>query len=192
MTLIKLTTSPEKIEEYNKHIKNCKEKYPDDFNMDYIHNIDDLICPYEDVLRDPENKDILSDVKDTLTDFTGIYMNDQLDWIVSNYINEKIIDDNPFNISERFRICDYGVCDNASQVIEYYQNLEKEMNIDLGKCVLCLRPIVKKFQPENGGWRWHKWGPYIGVKEPHAEYIFDEDDDIRFVWCFHLYGMEEI
>ena len=58
--------------------------------------------------------------------------------------------------------------------------------------VIAIVLIIKKFQPEDGGWRWHKWGPYIGVKEPHAEYIFDEGDDIKFVWCFHLYGMEEV
>lgn len=189
MTLIKLTISPEKIEEYNGHIKNCKEKYPDDFDMDYIHNIDDLIPTYEAVINNPENQELLSDIKDTLTDFTGVYKCDQFNWLVSDYVNEKLIDNDAFNISNRFNICDYGVCDNASQAIEYFRNCEKEMKIDLGKCILCLRPIVKKFQPEEGGWRWHKWGPYIGVKKPRCEYIYDEGDDIKFVWCYHLHGI---
>jgi len=109
---------------------------------------------------------------------------------ISDYTNEKIIDNNPFYISEKFHICEYGVCDNASQAIKRFLKAEKELGIDLGKCILCLHPIVKKNQPHDGGWRWHKWGPYIGVKNPQYEYIWDEDDSIKFVWCYHLYGVE--
>lgn len=188
MKLIKLTTTPEKLEARNVSIRRCKEEFPD-FNMEEVHTIEDLIPSYQAVLDDPECVKIISDVKDTLTNFDGVYMNAQLECI-DDYINEKIKDNNPFYIGEKFGVCEYGVCDNASQAIDHFKNIEKERGIDFGNCVLCLRPIVKKNQPADGGWRWHKWGPYIGVKHPECEYIYDEGDDINFVWCYHLYGVE--
>ena len=35
-------------------------------------------------------------------------------------------------------------------------------------------------------WRWHKWGPYIGTKEPKCEYLYDEPE-IDKVVIFELY-----
>ena len=159
--------------------------------MEKISGIESLIPSYQAVLDDPNNKDVLSDVKDTLTDFTGVYYCDQFDWIVKDFVNEKLIDDSAFNIDHRFDVQCYGVCDNASQVIEYYRNIEKERGIDLGDCIICLRPIVKKWEPPRDGWRWHKWGPYIGVKHPTCEYIYDEGNDIQMVWCFHIHGVSK-
>lgn len=190
MTLVKLTTTPEKINTYNDNIKRCIKEYPDYFNEKMLANsIDDIICSYDAIINDPDCKDLISDVKDTLTDFTGIYVKSQYEF-VQDYMDQKIIDNNPFYIGEKFHLCEYGVADNASQVIEYFHKLEKERNIDFGKCIICLHPITKKYQPEDGGWRWHKWGPYIGKKNPQCEYIYDEDDTINFVWCYHLYGVE--
>ena len=45
-------------------------------------------------------------------------------------------------------------------------------------------------EPGEGGWRWHKWGPYIGKHDVQHEYLADEDlSDIgqEFVYIFHLY-----
>lgn len=56
---------------------------------------------------------------------------------------------------------------------EYYRNLENR-----GK---------------GGGWRWHKWGTYIGTLDPQCEYLDDEDfgEDFKYVLCFHLYHVKE-
>lgn len=190
MNLIKLTTTDQKLKEYNDNIRRCIKDEPDYFSeADLVTSLDDLMSSYDSVINDPECQKIISDVKDDLTDFTGVYIKDQYEF-VSDYANEKIIDNNPFYISEKFHICEYGVCDNASQAIKRFLKAEKDLGIDLGNCILCLRPIVKKNQPAEGGWCWHKWGPYIGVKDPQYEYIHDEDDSIKFVWCYHLYGVE--
>jgi hypothetical protein len=81
----------------------------------------------------------------------------------------------------------YGVCDNAEQVIAKYPELETSDR----KFVVILTPIIKSAQPSRNGWRWHKWGEYIGTQEPQCEYIYDEPV-IEEVLLFHIYEVEEI
>lgn len=191
MNLVELTISDKGIKDYNKNIKRCIKEYPQYFSeKDLIESLDDLIAPYESVLADSECQKIISDVKDNLTDFKGVYMCSQLEHYI-DYLNEKITDNDNFYFVNKYHRSCYGVADNASQVIEHFKAMESEMGIDFGKCVICLRPIRKNQQPSDGGWRWHKWGEYIGVKKPQCEYIYDEDDSIKFVWCFHLYSITE-
>lgn len=38
----------------------------------------------------------------------------------------------------------------------------------------------------GGGWRWEKWGPYIGTQRSVADYLHDEPD-IDYVYTFHVY-----
>lgn len=189
MNLVELTISNRGIKDYNKNIKRCIKEYPQHFSKkDLIERLDDLIASYESVLADSECQKIISDVKDNLTDFKGVYMCSQLEHYIG-YLNEKITDNNEFHFCDKYGLRCYGVADNASQVIEHFKAIESERGIDFGDCVICLRPIRKDQQPSDGGWRWHKWGEYIGVKEPQCEYIYDEDDSIKFVWCFHLYSI---
>lgn len=50
-------------------------------------------------------------------------------------------------------------------------------------------PFVKMERCEQypeGGWRWHKWGPYIGVQNPQCEYLYDEKN-IDVVYTYHIY-----
>jgi hypothetical protein len=42
----------------------------------------------------------------------------------------------------------------------------------------------------GGGWRWHKWGPYIGTQEPKCEYIHDEPE-IEEVFTYHVYELKQ-
>lgn len=37
-------------------------------------------------------------------------------------------------------------------------------------------PMVRAEQSPEGGWRWHKWGEYIGDHTPTAEYLYDEPE----------------
>lgn len=189
MNLVELTISDKGIKDYNKNIKRCIKEHPQHFSeKDLIESLDDLIAPYESVIADSECQKIISDVKDNLTDFKGVYMCSQLEHYI-DYLNEKITDNDNFYFVNKYHRSCYGVADNASQVIEHFKAIESEMGIDFGNCVICLRPIRKDQQPSEGGWRWHKWGKYIGVKKPQCEYIYDEDDSIKFVWCFHLYSI---
>lgn len=76
----------------------------------------------------------------------------------------------------------YGVCDTVEQVLERYKNV---INNSDNQIVISFAPIKKSEQPEHGGWRWHKWGQYIGTHTPTHEYLYDEKD-IDEVLIFHV------
>lgn len=118
---------------------------------------------------------------------------------------------------------DYGVCDTPEQFLNYKYTpgdfgrwilnnkkleitpeieLELETEITLGeylrnsdrKFAVGFNPI--KQDPENpgGGWRWHKWGTYIGKHNICCEYLDDEDlSDINqdYILCFHIYEFKD-
>lgn len=79
----------------------------------------------------------------------------------------------------------YGVADNIEQIKEFY----KEQIAADAPIVISVTEISKENQPEDGGWRWHKWGQYIGVKEPQCEYLYDEPE-IDSVYVFHVYAVK--
>ncbi len=77
----------------------------------------------------------------------------------------------------------YGVCDSLDQLKEsetfqYYQNSSEKYCVSLVK-------ISKSEQPKEGGWRMHKWGPYIGNQDPKCEYIADEPE-IEELWTYRF------
>lgn len=75
----------------------------------------------------------------------------------------------------------YGVSDNLEQVLEKFKDqVEDEEN----KFVITMTPVHKN--NEKGGWRWHKWGEYIGTQNPEFEYLNDEEH-IDLVYCYHVY-----
>ena len=54
--------------------------------------------------------------------------------------------------------------------------------------VLGVTPVNRDLsnKGKGGGWRWRKWGPYIGVKTPTTEYL-DDEPEIDSVLVYHLY-----
>ena len=78
----------------------------------------------------------------------------------------------------------YGVCDNWEQIFERIPEI-KYYKESKEKFVIFLCPHIKKNQPDHDGWRWHKWGPYIGDQEPQYEYLRDEPE-IDMVYSFHI------
>ena len=86
----------------------------------------------------------------------------------------------------------YGVCDNVEQVLEKYKEiLEGYEHQYFG----WFTPVFqeKENAGKGGGWRWHKWGPYIGELERRCEYLDDEefgDDWCGYVLCFHIYRID--
>lgn len=79
----------------------------------------------------------------------------------------------------------YGVADNIEQIKEKYKD---QINSD-AKIVISVTKMCKENQPEDGGWRWHKWGEYIGTREPQCEYLYDEPE-IDSVFVFHVYSVQ--
>lgn len=78
----------------------------------------------------------------------------------------------------------YGVADNAEQVVEFYNR--NEDGVFSGNHVIVFFDVYRDKRFPFSGWRWHKWGPYIGTKKPSKEYLNDEPE-IDHVICFNIY-----
>ncbi|MFA7128492.1 MAG: hypothetical protein WC136_04925 [Sphaerochaeta sp.] len=94
---------------------------------------------------------------------------------IGHFNAEDILDNNQYEYSD----IDYGVCDNVEQ-------LENKYNISGNPYIAFMTPIVKSNAPSEGGWRWCKWGQYIGTHEITSEYLYDEPQ-IEKVYVFSIY-----
>lgn len=75
-----------------------------------------------------------------------------------------------------------GVCDNPTQLFSKHPEISASEN----KYVVSFTKIRKESQPTVGGWRWDKWGEYIGDKEPKNEYLYDENESITEVYVYQI------
>lgn len=82
----------------------------------------------------------------------------------------------------------YGVVDTPQQFIDRFAAaLEADE-----------RPFVVAFTHhpkcpgETGGWRWHKWGEYIGDGNPTCEYLDDEELFPNGVYTYHVYLVDNV
>lgn len=80
----------------------------------------------------------------------------------------------------------YGVCDTPEQLLELLPEVVKGGD---RKFVISMVRLDKKDESPEGGWRWHKWGAYIGTQEPQCEYLYDEPV-IETVYTFHIYEVK--
>lgn len=76
----------------------------------------------------------------------------------------------------------YGVCDGVENLLTHPDYAEILNGPRTFSVFLC--EIQKEGQGERG-WRWHKWGPYIGAHEPKHEYLADEEG-IERVFVFEI------
>lgn len=79
----------------------------------------------------------------------------------------------------------YGVCDNPQQLLARAPWLET----DERRFVVSFVKLDKADEPPEGGWRWRKWGEYIGTQSPQCEYLADEPE-IETVYTYHIYEVE--
>ena len=77
----------------------------------------------------------------------------------------------------------YGVCDSPDQ---FLAKLPESVKVSPKQYVVSMVRLLKSEQSPSGGWRWHKWGPYIGEQQPTCEYLADEPL-IEEVWTYHIY-----
>lgn len=75
----------------------------------------------------------------------------------------------------------YGVADNLDQIKNYFKDVINNPNVNFAISFVRLK---KENEPKKGGWRWHKWGEYIGMQNPQCEYLADEPE-IEEVLVFH-------
>ena len=109
----------------------------------------------------------------------------------------KNIHDIPFDQSYEvfaptYHKSQYGVADSIEQIKEYFKEEIEDPN---RKYFITATPVFqeKENKGKGSGWRWHKWGEYIGKLDSKCEYLNDEDfgDDFKYVICFHLYQHPE-
>lgn len=96
---------------------------------------------------------------------------------------EVYLDGLRFDDLEIEGIEDYGICDSPKQFAEDCGSL---IDADPRPLVVVMTCIAKADEPEREGWRWHKWGPYIGRGEPTTEYLYDEPE-FDEVYVYHIY-----
>ena len=101
-----------------------------------------------------------------------------------NHVISNIKDEYTTPLDSDF--CFYGICDDHKQILEQCSELENDPN---RKFVISMTPVEKSKQSPSGGWRWHKWGPYIGAHKPQHEHLYDEPN-IDKVYIYHIYEIE--
>jgi hypothetical protein len=201
---------PEKLQEKEKFLKELKEEGSiDDLGLDYYRN---KFKEWILITKDNYPEDIILEEDSKDLDITGIYMSD----LNGHYDIEGLTN---FNEVDEFELIDKykffpmsGVSDNASQVKNY---LNKIINIYLNgtskdvyffegqglfnliknehnyKFILLLTPIINNHDTSLwGGWRWHKWGEYIGKHNPQYEYL-DHETGIDYVLVWKLCIVKE-
>lgn len=82
----------------------------------------------------------------------------------------------------------YGVCDSAENLLEVRG---EDLNDPNRKFIIVLTEVG--CDPSNGGngggWRWHKWGEYIGAHDIQCEYL-DDEEGIDSVFCYRILEVE--
>ncbi len=84
----------------------------------------------------------------------------------------------------------YGVCDNIEQIFKKCPEIQDKNR----RFCISINPILRENQSQEGGWRWHKWGPYIGKHDIQCEYLADEDlsdIDQKYVVVFHIFEFKD-
>lgn len=80
--------------------------------------------------------------------------------------------------------------DTEITIGDYLKNSDKKFAIFFTKIEQDLENKGK-----GGGWRWHKWGTYIGNHNIQYEYLDDADlSDINqdYILCFHIYEFKDV
>lgn len=88
-----------------------------------------------------------------------------------NCVDKTGLDEHWFDESDP--IPAYGVADSVEQFLEKFKTIIEAS--DYGYAV-GFTEVNRSEQSREGGWRWHKWGEYIGKREPQCEYLHDEPD----------------
>jgi hypothetical protein len=79
----------------------------------------------------------------------------------------------------------YGVCDTPEQAVQ------RAVPANDSPMFVAFVRIIRANEPASGGWRWHKWGPYIGDQKPEHEYLYD-DRHIDEIYTYHIYEPGEL
>jgi hypothetical protein len=103
-------------------------------------------------------------------------------WSFDAFCREKLENYPEFD----FSLEPYGVCDSPEQFMSRFGDALKASP---RKFVISFVEVLRSEQAATGGWRWHKWGDYVGVCQPTTEYLADEPI-IESVFTYHVYEVK--
>lgn len=188
--LTTLNLNSEKVKLYNQRMKELRAKFSEskDLNAERIFadvtKLSDEFLPYSDFQEYLKYKNILIIQEDYRKNFTGVYISDLNASIIIEHLTDY---KDVMNCYSPIHYKSYGVADNASQVLDYYNSICEEYSEYMKdkEFVIILTPIFRTNQSKKDGWRWNKWGQYIGKFKHKCEYLYDEEN-IDFVLCFKI------
>lgn len=93
------------------------------------------------------------------------------------------MDENYKNPLYDMEVPSYGVCDSVEQ---FHKKFGKELQDHTESFIVTFVEIRRDQQDSWGGWRYHKWGDYVGDQNPQHEYLYD-DKHIDVVFTFSVY-----
>jgi len=104
---------------------------------------------------------------------------------------QKLSWDDKYKIFPDYAKGTYGVADDIEQIKEYYK---EEVADPDNKYMIEITAVYQKKENAGvgGGWRWHKWGEYIGKLDPQCEYLDDEDfgPDFKYILTYTIYKIK--
>ncbi len=57
---------------------------------------------------------------------------------------------------------------------------------DPRKWVVAVHPVFREHEPERDGFRFEKWGPYVGTRKLTRDYLY-QCTDIEYICVWHIY-----
>ena len=111
--------------------------------------------------------------------FNGRYELDQADGWRTNFASDY--PDELMNVNGDY-FGSYGVCDHYQQILDQCATLTDPNR----EFMIFITAVCRDDQSEDGGWRWHKWGEYIGTQISMCEYLYDEPE-IDQVYTYHIF-----
>lgn len=208
LPFINLKITAEKLKKSNERWEELKQENPEIFKGE--DDSGSMFQPWK-LINSENYSNLILEEDDPEIDTTGIY----LEALNARHHIERLTDYetvNPMRDKYLYTVNLYGVADNATQVIRHLENSVKtylfgndlEDDFCLGralvkmielypdyKLVLLMTPHVNTKDCRWGGWRWHKWGEYIGVHEPQHEYLSYEKG-IDYVLSYDLEIVKKI
>lgn len=208
LPFVNLEITAEKLKKSNERWEELKRENPEIFKGEDRSN--SMFQPWK-LINSENYSNLILEEDDPDLDTTGIYM----EALNARHHIERLTDYetvNPMGDKYLYTANLYGVADNATQVIRHLENSLKsylfgndlEDDFWLGralvkmielypeyKLVLLMTPHVNTKDCSWDGWRWHKWGEYIGVHEPQHEYLSCEQG-IDYVLSYDLEIVKKI
>ena len=154
--IIELELNNKKVEQYNQYVRDFNKEEPD-FGLEEVGKLEDRFCPYVQMMRDLawRNYQVIAKDHRPSVELHGVYvcrLND-------NHLLKHLTDyQEVTNYNSPLYWWNYGVADNASQVLDYYDHLYERHSYYMNNrnFVILMTPIFREDQPKYGGWRWHK------------------------------------